>query len=350
MSIGQDDVTARLTARIQRAQEQLSARPSRPPAASGATPSAPPMPATSAWSFLQPLGQALPGQHQASPFSVHIKPREPPVFTGERGQDVVTWLRTVEDYLEFVTCSERQAIAYIVLLLAGNARVWWDAEYVSRGYRRPDSLEEFKMLLKTQFESPVRENRARTELLSLAQRKGENACTYMARTKTLLHKVPGYDMKTALQQWILGLRQPYRLEAAKSAPRTLAEAELLVSPLEDACEFSKAGKEESSSGSKNKSSSDQQQGKKKANKNAGNSGGNWGKLTQGQSSGNKGQQSSASHQQTQQNRGQGFNCGQGQAGQPRPPQQVGPQFHPGQQSGGSGQSGRGRNCGVNYRG
>ena len=97
----------------------------------------------------------------------------------------------MEDYLDFVTCSERQAIAYIVLLLAGNARVWGDVEYVSQGYRRPDSPEEFKMLLRTQFESPVRENRARTELLSLAQRKGENACTYMARTKSLLHKVPG---------------------------------------------------------------------------------------------------------------------------------------------------------------
>ena len=70
--------------------------------------------------------------HQASPFSVHIKPREPPVFSGEQGQDVVTWVRTVKDYLEFVTCSEQQTIAYIILLLAGNARVWWDAEYVSR--------------------------------------------------------------------------------------------------------------------------------------------------------------------------------------------------------------------------
>ena len=159
------------------------------------------------------------------------------------------------------------------------------------------------MLLRSQFESLVRENRARTKLLSLAQRKGENACIYMACTKSLLHRVPGYDMKTALQQWILGLWQPYRLEAAKSAPKTPAEAELLVSRLEDTYELSKAGKEESSSGSKNKSSSDQQQGKKKANKNAGNTGGNWGKSTQGQSSGNKGQQSSASHQQTQQNCG-----------------------------------------------
>ena len=40
----------------------------------------------------------------------------------------------MEDYLEFVTCTKRQAIAYIILLLAGNARVWWDVEYVSWGY------------------------------------------------------------------------------------------------------------------------------------------------------------------------------------------------------------------------
>ena len=106
-----------------------------------------------------------------SPFAVHIKPREPPIFTGERGQDVISWLRTVKDYLEFVSCSERQAIAYMILLLAGNARVWWDAEYTSRGNNRPETVEEFKMLIRAQFESPVRETRARTELLHLSQRE-----------------------------------------------------------------------------------------------------------------------------------------------------------------------------------
>ena len=104
------------------------------------------------------------------------------------------------------------------------------------------------MLLQAQFESPVRETRARTELLHLHQRKGENACTYMARTKSLLHKVPGYDMKTALQQWLFGLRQPYRLEAAKAFPKDLSEAERIVARLEDAMEFSQAGREESVKG------------------------------------------------------------------------------------------------------
>ena len=194
------------------------------------------------------------------------------------------------------------------------------------------------MLLRAQFESPVRETRARTELLQLTQRKGENASTYMARTKSLLHRVPGYDMKTALQQWILGLRQPYRLEAAKANPKTLSEAELLISRLEDAYEFSNAAKGDNSQqkGAQGKSEGKQQDKKKNPNKMEGKSGGNWDNK-------NKVQQGSASRQQNQQNRGQQSNRGQGQAGQSRPPQQTGPTFHQGNQSGGSGHRGRGMN-------
>jgi hypothetical protein len=160
------------------------------------------------WTFAQPQAQALP-DHTASPFSVHIRPREPPVFTGERGQDFVSWLRTVEDYLECVTYSERQAIAYVILLLAGEARVWWDTQCISFGNKKPESLEELKALLRAHFDSPVREMRARAELLRLSEKQGEDACTYMARTRSLMHKVPGFDEKTAVLKWIYGLRQPF---------------------------------------------------------------------------------------------------------------------------------------------
>ena len=115
---------------------------------------------------------------------------------------------------------------------------------MARGHHCLDSVLELKLLLRSAFESPVREQRARSELLNLQQRSGENASTYMARTRALLHKVPGYDEKTALQQWLLGLRQPYRLEAAKQYPKTMAEAELLVSRLEDAMEFAKGGRDD----------------------------------------------------------------------------------------------------------
>ena len=159
-------------------------------------------------------------------------------------------------------------------------------------------------MLHGQFESPVRETRAQTELLQLSQKKGENAIMYMAHTKSLLHHVPGYDMKTALQQWILGLWQPYRLEATKAAPKTLSETELLIARPEDAYEFSNVSKGESSQqkATQGKAKGKQQEKKKNANKTHGNFGGNWGNK-------NKGQQGSASRQQNQPNHGQGSNRG-----------------------------------------
>ena len=41
------------------------------------------------------------------------------------------------------------------------------------GLKRPESAEEFKMLLQAQLESPMKETRARTELLHLHQRNRE---------------------------------------------------------------------------------------------------------------------------------------------------------------------------------
>ena len=58
------------------------------------------------WIYTQPHRQTLP-VHTASPCVGHLSPRKPPVYTGERGQDFVSWLRTVEDYLDAVPCSEQ---------------------------------------------------------------------------------------------------------------------------------------------------------------------------------------------------------------------------------------------------
>ena len=80
-------------------------------------------------------------------FNVSIRPREPPAFTGAKGQDITEWLRQVDDYFALVQHREDQAVAYIILLLQGNARCWWDAECISRGGHRPATLAELKMLL-----------------------------------------------------------------------------------------------------------------------------------------------------------------------------------------------------------
>ena len=50
-------------------------------------PSAPPIPKN--WRFAEPLREHMVDIGH-TPFQVHIKPREPPMFTGEKGQDVMT--------------------------------------------------------------------------------------------------------------------------------------------------------------------------------------------------------------------------------------------------------------------
>ena len=138
-----------------------------------------------------------------------IKPQDPLTFSGDKGQDVITWLGMIDDFLELTQPTEAQAVVYTIMALIGNARAWWQSEYQSRGYTRPATIAELKMLIRAAFESPVREQRARTELLRLSQRQGENAQAYMARTKALLTKIPGYDLKMVLHQWVLGLRAPF---------------------------------------------------------------------------------------------------------------------------------------------
>ena len=78
----------------------------------------------------------------------------------------MAWLHQVDNYLAFVKPDEEQAVAYMILLLKDNALLWWEAEYIARGYRRPDTVAELKLLLRNAFESPVREQQACSELFN----------------------------------------------------------------------------------------------------------------------------------------------------------------------------------------
>ena len=95
--------------KIQAAKEQLTTNSGQK---GDTTPNASPLP-TGQWSFSQPLPQAM-----SDPSHRH----KPLMFTGDKGQDMVSWRKTIEDYLGFVSCSEHQPIACIILLLLENAQ------------------------------------------------------------------------------------------------------------------------------------------------------------------------------------------------------------------------------------
>ena len=170
-------------------------------------------------------------------------------------------------------------------------------------------------MLRARFESPIRESRAMTKLLQLSQRKGEDACTYMAQTRSLLQRVPGTDEKTALLLWIYGLREPFRFEAAKTNPKSLAEAEILVASMEDAIS--------------GKADSDQQNERNKRRKHAGKPS----RIVRNPS---------YAHIRRNEGCSEGAHSGHGHAGQPHLSLSTGPHYHPGYQSRESGHSRCGR--------
>ena len=100
------DTADSLTAGIARLEQQISGKIGEQPAASTSgllKPSAPPIPPQD-WSFSRLL-QNAPPPHQEMHFQ--IRPREPPMFSGEKGQDVMVWLRQVDDYLALVNYTEK---------------------------------------------------------------------------------------------------------------------------------------------------------------------------------------------------------------------------------------------------
>ena len=114
------------------------------------------------WQFPRAMWP-LPQPTRTSVLNIEIAPPQPPRFAGKRGEDVVAWLRRVDNYLALVRLDEERAVAYVTLLLKDNARLWWEAEYVARGYQWPETLAELKLLLQNAFARPVWVQRARSE-------------------------------------------------------------------------------------------------------------------------------------------------------------------------------------------
>ena len=157
---------------------------------------------------------------------IQMRPKEPPVFTGKKDQDVDIWLHQVDDYFALTKPTDADGVAYLVLMLQGFARDWWEAEVKAAHGRYPASIEEMKMLLRAAFSSPLRERKARAEIRNLRQGQGEDYREYAARYKSLLARLPpgSYSDAVAMDDWIFGLTPPYGERVMALKPRTLNEA------------------------------------------------------------------------------------------------------------------------------
>ena len=126
------------------------------------------------------------GSGSGTRLQIQMKPTEPPAFTECKDQDVDIWLHQVEDYFALTKPSDEDGVAYLVLMLTGFARDWWEAEVKAHHGHQPATIAEMKMLLREAFSSPLRERHARAEIRNLRQKPGEDYHEYASRYKSLL--------------------------------------------------------------------------------------------------------------------------------------------------------------------
>ena len=170
---------------------------------------------------------------------IQMRPKEPPMFTGKKDQDVDIWLHQVDDYFALTKPTDADGVAYLVLMLQGFARDWWEAEVKASHGRYPATIEEMKMLLRAAFSSPLRERKARAEIRNLRQGQGEDYREYAARFKSLLARLPpgSYSDAVAMDDWIFGLTPPYGERVMALKPKTLNEAIATMGELDIAHQF-----------------------------------------------------------------------------------------------------------------
>ena len=200
---------------------------------------------------------------------IQMKPKEPPMFTGKKDQDVDIWLHQVEDYFALTKPSDEDGVAYLVLMLQGFARDWWEAEVKSHHGRQPATIAEMMMLLKAAFSSPLRERHARAEIRNLRQKPGEDYREYASRYKSLLARLPpgSYSDSTAMDDWIFGLNPPFGERVMTLKPRTLQEAISIMGELDIAHQFCRRdGRGQGSQNQGSQSATGNQKGKGKKQK------------------------------------------------------------------------------------
>ena len=247
------DRTTQLTSAVQQAQVDAAAHAQllTAQAASGSTP---PGQTPEILQLMQQQRELLSGyqelarvqtQRQASTsgsgprLQIQMKPKEPPMFTGRKDQDVDIWLHQVEDYFALTKPSDDDGVAYLVLMLSGFARDWWEAEVKAHHGRQPATIEEMKMLLRAAFSSPLRERHACAEIRNLRQKQGEDYREYASRFKSLLARLPAgsYSDAIAMDDWIFGLNPPYGERVMALKPKTLQEAISIMGELDIAHQF-----------------------------------------------------------------------------------------------------------------
>ena len=143
----------------------------------------------------------------AAPLPVHliqplrVKEKDPPIFQGENGEDVVEWLASYEQIVEYNMWTDDQALRNLGMALGGVARRW----FVSL-LPRPETFQTLRTELLDAFKPQNYEMEIESQLRSRTQKDGESAVNYCYDMIYLCNKLdPNMPESFKVQHIIRGL-------------------------------------------------------------------------------------------------------------------------------------------------
>lgn len=155
--------------------------------------------------------------------NVQWRPKEPPIFAGRLSDDVVQWFRIVKDYLHFMGGTAEMHVSYIVTLLTGAARDYWDNYVNSVDGVRPATVRGMEALFVDRFGHASRHKENLHKMLTMRQGK-QNVREFAREFENACGKLSSYDDSWAMQIFTWALQRDIALQVSMAEPVTLAEA------------------------------------------------------------------------------------------------------------------------------
>ena len=190
------------------------------------TTSAPPTQTT--FSFTQSLDELT--QNDIRKTIIEDLQRNTPKFTGESRQDVIKWLKNINNKFETAGIPDVKKFDFISQLLDKGALDWFDDNKSKFNHSWSDFVESFKGA----FDSPNRARLAMQKLHAYTQSPQQDVRSFCSEMRKLFLEADSEMSSTMKLELLLAKVHPsYRLDLLKQKPKDVDDFELMAKDLEN---------------------------------------------------------------------------------------------------------------------
>lgn len=154
-----------------------------------------------------------------------LRAYKPPTYSGEKGEELDTWIFQLEEY--FATAgnvSDQQKIQIASLLFKGQLAEWWRDVHNRPVEQRPSTWEQFVQALTGMFMPIGRSKLARDKLAVARQRERDTLAVYTSYMRRLFLAIPDMAEGEKVDRFVRGLQTRLYKEVMIKDPTTLDEA------------------------------------------------------------------------------------------------------------------------------